>query len=89
MDIFRLTYFNCNITEEDKRKTSERFEIFGSAEAIFNVWFSFKGQEDECKLRNRFFNIPRFVEVFSKEGNKIDMSKGTSEMYSISCDTFK
>lgn len=90
MDIFRLTYFNCNIIEENKWKTEDRFEIFGDAEAIFNVWFNFRDQEEECKLRNRLSNIPRFVEVFSKEGNKIDMKKGISGgMYSSTCNTFK
>jgi hypothetical protein len=84
MDIFRLTYFVAQKHEEDKWKCSDRFEIFGSAEAISHIWLNLTqiGKDYDG-------SFPRFIEVISKDGNVVDMTYGVRGMYAQTTNTFK
>ena len=42
MDLFRLTYFQTQPSETDKWKSSDRYELYGSAEAICNLYIQLK-----------------------------------------------
>lgn len=93
MDLFRLTYFNCSNNETNKWNASYRFEIYGSAEAICDIYLTLKklGCMDNSTHED-WGAIPRFVEVYNKDG--VNLTKelkqnGLMGLYSNSNNTFK
>ncbi len=89
MDLFRLTYFVGNDSKEDKWKFNQRFEIWGSAEAIFDVWFHLTELECLFSRKLHYSACPMFIEVYNKDGRKQDMSSGLNNLIASSSNTFK
>ena len=87
MDYFRLTYAVSTPDNTDFWKTSRRFEVIGSQQAIFDLWFhltqlqrlSIEGQHESA--------CPHFLEVRNKDGILQDLTKG---LYAglVNCNTF-
>ena len=62
MDLFRLTYFNTSKDVTDKWKATYRFEVYGSGEAICDLYRSLSSLAeltDAC--------VPRFLEIYNKD----------------------
>ena len=63
MDIFRLTYFNCSSDTTDQWEATYRYEVYGSGEAICDMYRNLKNlaeKTDAC--------VPRFLEIYNKDG---------------------
>ncbi len=68
MDIFRLTYF-LGSSEKDKWDCSNRYEVYGSREAIADLYLHFKNLEkfsDEGKYYG--YASPRYIDILNKDG---------------------
>lgn len=92
MDLFRLTYFFCCVDETDKWRTDHRYEIYGSAEAICNIYLTFKNLEEVAISNSQIGGIPRFIEIYSKDGQILTeqfKKHGLNGLYGNVCNTFK
>jgi hypothetical protein len=87
MDLFRLTYFNCSKDTESKWTASERFEVYGSGEAICDLYrhlIRWNTSTDGC--------APRFIEIFNKDGVNLTEEyrlKGDAGVVCNTCNTFR
>lgn len=93
MGLFRLTYFVGNDpTEGAQWLSNNRYEIYGSAEAICDMYFHLS-QLKKLKLSGAAESAcPMFIEIYNKDGrNLTDIyhRHGTMGVISSECNTFK
>lgn len=87
MDLFRLTYFQTQPSETDKWKSSDRYELYGSAEAICNLYIQLKKLQEA-----NVGSCPNFIDIFNKDGFKLNdafKEHGLQGLYGNSNNTFK
>jgi hypothetical protein len=86
MDIFRLTYFNCSKYTESKWDATYRHEIYGSGEAICDMYRNLIriGEITDG-------SVPRFIEIYNKDGVNLTEEykrKGNPGVIYKTCNTF-
>ena len=77
MNLFRLTYGQAQPSTRTIVQTTERFEILGSAEAIWNLWFHLTQLEKLQSTGHDHMACPRFIEIRDLSGALQDPLRGT------------
>lgn len=80
---FILRYTVADSQIKNKFESENHFQIVGSQEAIFDLFFHLQELEKLHQSGKYSSVCPRFVEVFDLYGNKQDMTKGIKNMSSI------
>ncbi|GJL53082.1 MAG: hypothetical protein NPIRA02_02140 [Nitrospirales bacterium] len=68
MDYFRLTWAVGNEEKRDIFDCEHRYEVLGSREAIFDLWFHLSQLEELAKQRLHASACPRFLTIVDKNG---------------------
>lgn len=92
MDLFRLTYFVAGSEKDDKWLCSNRYEIYGSAEAICNMYFNLNCLKELKEKNIHESACPMFMEIYNKDGRcltEVYKKQGTLGVSSNSCNTFE
>lgn len=90
MDIFRLTYFVSTPHETDKWKSTHRYEVFGSAEAICDLYLHLKKIANIADTIKDLGGVPHFIDMYNKDGlNLNEEFKKHGFMGLRNCNTFK
>jgi hypothetical protein len=76
MNLFRLTYGQGQPTTPTIVQTSERFEVLGSAEAIWNLWFHLTQLQRLQTAGLHPSACPLFLEIRNLHGTLQDPQQG-------------
>ena len=73
MDLFRLTYFvGGDESEPDSKwRTNHRFEVYGSGEAICDLYFHLKCLKELHNKGLHESSCPKFIEIKNKDGQNL------------------
>ncbi|NOS81565.1 MAG: hypothetical protein HOP32_08305 [Nitrospira sp.] len=86
MNLFRLTYGQAQPSTRTIVQTTERFEILGSAEAIWNLWFHLTQLQQLQSAGQHPSACPRFIEIRDLNGTLQDPLQGITGL--SHCSTF-
>jgi len=92
MDLFRLTYFIAISEKDNKWDSSYRYEVYGGAEAICDLYFHLNSLKELKERGIHESACPMFIEIYNKD--KINLTEiykkhGTLGVISNSNNTFK
>lgn len=84
MSLFRLNYGQGQPTTPTIVQTSERFEVLGSADAIWNLWFHLTQLQRLQEAGHHPSACPRFLEIRDLNGTLQDPLQGIAGLTSSS-----
>ncbi len=90
--MFRLTYFVSCSTETDRWNCQDRYEVWGSGEAICNLYYHLCSLSELQKAGKYESACPNFIEIYTKDGLNVTKEykkHGNMGVISREINTFK
>jgi hypothetical protein len=90
--MFRLTYFVGGSHVTDKWECENRYEVWGSAEAICDLFFHLRALEKLSFGRQHECACPRFIKIWNKDGQDVTGHYHTGGLQAVAAtqiNTFK